>query len=237
MTDRRDEKQTIWAKARIAKHTVGRMMRLLQCVLLVAVSAVPLAGDDAPKAGYIDCSLRDKHSLTQVFSHPCNPGPAGSLSCGEKVEVLGREGPWLRIASLNGGELYIDATTVSQKKKQFVPIDLPLPSGPYRRCIELSEFRPKPGVVPAHPTYSPEPEYTEQARNAAIQGYVTLAVTIGTDGRAHDVKLLNALGYGLDEKAVETVKSWRFAPALQNGTPIESKLAVEVVFRTWKTPR
>src|ERR1700683_257668 len=63
MTDRREEKQTIVAKALIAKYTVGRVTRLLQCVLLVAGSAVPLAGDDARKVGYIDCSLRDKHSL------------------------------------------------------------------------------------------------------------------------------------------------------------------------------
>jgi protein TonB len=88
--------------------------------------------------------------------------------------------------------------------------------------------------VQAQPIYHPDPEYTKQARSAGIQGSVTLALTIGTDGRVHEVKVLSGLGYGLDEKAVEAVQSWRFEPALEEGTPIESKMAVDISFRSGK---
>jgi TonB family protein len=50
----------------------------------------------------------------------------------------------------------------------------------------------------------------------------------------HEVKVLSGLGYGLDEKAVEAVQSWRFEPALEEGTPIESKMAVDISFRSGK---
>ena|ERR1022692_1329570 len=83
-------------------------MRMFRCALLVAVCAIQLAAEDA-KVGYVDCSSGDKHPPTAVFSNPCTSQPVGALSCGEEVKVLGREGPWLRIASADGGERYISA--------------------------------------------------------------------------------------------------------------------------------
>jgi TonB family protein len=167
-----------------------------------------------------------------VFSNPCISKPVGSLSCGEKVQVLGREGPWLKIAPVDGGDRYIGVTSISQRKDRFIAIDLPAAGGQY--MPDCSSFRPKTGKVPARPIYSPSPEYTKQARKAGIQGSVTLSLTIDTDGHARDVKVLHALGYGLDERAVEIVQSWKFEPALQDGVPIESKIAMEIDFRSGK---
>jgi len=202
-------------------------MRTLQCVLMVAVSAIQLGADDAVKVGYVDCS--SGRLPAPVFSDPCTPRPMKTLSCGKKVKVVGREGPWLRIASTDGGEQYIGMTSVSQKKNRFVALDLPVPSGPYTR--DCSAVRAKSGKVSARAIYAPDPEYTKQALSARIQGYIKLALTIGADGRVHQIKALNRLGYGLDEKAVEAVQSWKFEPALQDGTPIESQVPVEVFFR------
>jgi len=204
-----------------------RAMRLLQCVFLVAVCAVPSAGDDAVKVGYVDCSSSDKHMRTPVFSDPCISQPVETLSCGKQVIVVGREGPWLKILT-DGGEEYIGATSVSQKKGRFVALDLPAPSGPYTR--DCNAFRPKTGKVRAQPIYNPNPEYTKEARSAGIRGIIEFVITVGTDGRVHEIKALNHLGYGLDEKAAETVQSWKFEPALQEGTPVESKVAVEISF-------
>jgi len=112
-------------------------MRMLRCVLLVAVCVIPSAADDTAKTGYVDCSVGDKHLLPPVFSNPCTSQPVGTLSCGEKVKVLAREGPWLRIASADGSERYIGVGSVSQKKDRFLALDLP--SGPTREC---DTFRP-----------------------------------------------------------------------------------------------
>lgn len=208
---------------------------MLQCGLLVAVCAVPLAGRDTPQVGYVDCLSRNKNTATPVFSNPCISKPVDSMTCGEKVEVLGREGPWFRIASADGGERYVGVSSVSQKKNRFVALDFPAPSQPYTRdCSAFepitSEVRPQTGKVPPRPTYAPRPEYSIQALRAGIRGSIKLVLTIGTDGRVHEIQALNRLGYGLDEKAVETVQSWKFEPALQDGTPIETKLAAEISF-------
>ena len=82
----------------------------------------------------------------------------------------------------------------------------------------------------ARPIYHPDPEYTEEARSARIRGIIKFVITIGADGRVHEIKALSPLGYGLDEKAAETVQSWKFEPALQDGTPIESQAVVDVSF-------
>jgi protein TonB len=77
------------------------------------------------------------------------------------------------------------------------------------------------------------PEYTDEARKAHIQGTVVLYTKIGTDGRAHDIKVVEGggLGYGLDEKAVECLKQWEFLPAVKDGEPVAVAETVEIKFR------
>jgi periplasmic protein TonB len=66
---------------------------------------------------------------------------------------------------------------------------------------------------PAACQYCPEPSYTEEARKAKLQGTVLLQVLVGADGLAKRVRIQKGLGMGVDEKAVETVRGWHFAPA------------------------
>jgi TonB family protein len=87
------------------------------------------------------------------------------------------------------------------------------------------------GVSPPIPTYKPEPPYTEEAKAAKLQGIVRLLVIIGADGAVSDVKVTEGLGKGLDESAVQTVKSWKFKPAMKDGKPVPCKVMVEISFR------
>jgi len=75
------------------------------------------------------------------------------------------------------------------------------------------------------------PEYTKEATEAKLQGDVVLATMIGIDGVPSDIKVVQGLGKGLDEKAVECVQKWRFKPATRNGEPIPMKAQIEVNFR------
>lgn len=202
-------------------------MRALLCALIAAVCTLLSAADDL-KVGYVDCSSGDRHRLTPVFSNPCITQPVGSLSCGEDVTVLGREGPWLKIALTDASERYIGFLAVSQKKDRFVAFDLPVPSGPY--IPDCSALRPKTGKVLPRSIYAPAPEYTDKARKKKISGSVVLSLIVGTDGRAHDIKVTKPLGYGLDENAVKAVQSWKWEPALEEGTPIESKVNMSISF-------
>lgn len=93
-------------------------------------------------------------------------------------------------------------------------------------------FRPGVGGVSApRLIYKPEPDYSPEARQAKHQGTVLLSVIVDTQGRTHDVHVLQSLGMGLDEKAIEAVRQWRFEPAMKDGRPVAVAVDVEVNFR------
>jgi TonB family protein len=76
-----------------------------------------------------------------------------------------------------------------------------------------------------------EPEYSDEARRARISGVVVVALEVGIDGHAHNIRILRPLGLGLDERALEAVSRWRFRPALADGRPIAWPATIEVNFR------
>ncbi len=81
------------------------------------------------------------------------------------------------------------------------------------------------------PIYKPEPPYSEEARKAKHQGTVVLFIVVDTQGTVTDARVVKPLGLGLDEKALETVRTWKFKPGLRNGVPVPVKVLVEVQFR------
>jgi periplasmic protein TonB len=81
--------------------------------------------------------------------------------------------------------------------------------------------------------YTPGPEYSEDARKANYQGTTTLGLTAGGDGLPYDVCVVNALGHGLDEKAIEAVKQWKFEPAVKDGRTVPVRVSVETDFRLY----
>jgi TonB family protein len=96
----------------------------------------------------------------------------------------------------------------------------------------ITGYSPIRGIVtPAVLQWKTEPEYSEEARKAKLQGTVVLQIEIDANGRAANVAVTRSLGLGLDEKAVEAVRRWKFKPAYRNGRPVASPAVVEVNFR------
>lgn len=182
--------------------------------------------------GYVQCGGKKNPPPVPVFEHPCKPKPVGELKCGEPVEVISRDGPWLKIRGADGFERYLGVTSVSQSKKKFLAIDLPAPPGPYvRDCSAFWQQPPgQPGTHAFIPLYSPQPEYSVEARNAKMQGSVVVSFTVGTDGIAHDIVVRRSLGHGLDEKALAAIRQWRFDPAVEDGKPVPAQGSVEFSF-------
>ncbi|HYO84221.1 MAG TPA: energy transducer TonB [Bryobacteraceae bacterium] len=87
------------------------------------------------------------------------------------------------------------------------------------------------GVSAPVPIFKPEPEYSEEARKAKFQGAVLLSIVILPDGTTSNLRVSRALGLGLDEKAIEAVRKWRFRPSLKDGKPVPVTANVEVNFR------
>jgi protein TonB len=86
------------------------------------------------------------------------------------------------------------------------------------------------GVSIPRAIYSPEPEFSEEARRSKYQGEVTLLATIGVDGHTRDLRVVRSLGMGLDEKALEAVRTWRFEPGKKDGRPVAVQMNIIVSF-------
>jgi periplasmic protein TonB len=94
-------------------------------------------------------------------------------------------------------------------------------------------FRVGGGVSAPRPVFTPDPEYSEEARKAKYQGTCVLWLIVGPDGKPRDIKVSRTLGLGLDEKAIEAVKQWKFEPAMKDGKPVAVQINVEVSFRLY----
>jgi len=78
--------------------------------------------------------------------------------------------------------------------------------------------------------YQIDPEFSEEARRAKINGTVILVVDVDTEGHIANVRIAKSLGMGLDEKAMEAVLRWKFRPGRQNGKPVTMPARIEVNF-------
>lgn len=81
------------------------------------------------------------------------------------------------------------------------------------------------------PIYSPDPGYSEEARKAKYSGVAVVVAIVDAQGNVSDVQILRPVGLGLDEKAIEAVKQWKFKPAMRNGVPVKVRVNIEVTFR------
>jgi len=79
--------------------------------------------------------------------------------------------------------------------------------------------------------YKVEPEYSEEARKAKYQGTVLLYVQVDATGKAINMRVLHSLGLGLDEKAMEAVRKWKFKPGMKDGKAVTVEAQIEVNFR------
>lgn len=76
-----------------------------------------------------------------------------------------------------------------------------------------------------------EPTFTDEAREAKIQGIVRLSVEVWEDGKPHNIRVFESLGHGLDENAMEAVEQWRFEPAQREGKAVRITAMIQVSFR------
>ena len=85
-------------------------------------------------------------------------------------------------------------------------------------------------LVPPKVIERVEPEYSDEARLVSLEGTVRILCEIGEDGSLRDVSVKQGLGLGLDEKATEAVRKWKFAPGTFDGRPIAMQITVEVEY-------
>lgn len=91
-------------------------------------------------------------------------------------------------------------------------------------------YRPGSGIEPPRLVREVKASYTEEARRKSISGEVVLEIVIRSNGSVGDVRVLRGLGAGLDQRAVEAVRQWRFDPAQRKGVPVDVIVEVAVEF-------
>src|SRR5580692_8390676 len=92
-------------------------------------------------------------------------------------------------------------------------------------------YRVGAGITPPHVVSKNEPEYSEEARNARLEGTVILSLVVDASGVPRSLRVLKGLGLGLDEKALAAVGTWHFAPGQKEGTPVPILATVQLNFR------
>jgi protein TonB len=92
-------------------------------------------------------------------------------------------------------------------------------------------FRPGSGVEPPRLLREVKADYTDEARRSNIEGEVELEIVVRRDGSVGDVKVLHGLRGGLNEKAIEAVRQWRFSPGHMKGTAVDVVVEVGVEFK------
>ena len=92
-------------------------------------------------------------------------------------------------------------------------------------------FRPGSGITPPSLLREVKPDYTEDARRRGISGDVELEIVVRSDGTVGDVRLQRGLGAGLDQRAIDAVRQWRFSPARRQGVPVDVLVEVAVEFK------
>ena len=179
---------------------------------LVPVSAIQIVRPSLPPK---------RESMVPVPPTILDPTAPPVLSSVNKIGL-----PWMHDDTNSPGPG--DANTIGNSKGRTMgdsSID-----GPGGAGESSSVYRP--GVTLPTCVYCPAPQYTDEAREAKVQGRVTLRVLVSADGRASQIQVAQGIGAGLDERAVQSVRSWKFAPAHDGARrAVPAWIAIEVIFR------
>jgi protein TonB len=89
------------------------------------------------------------------------------------------------------------------------------------------------GVSAPQLVFAPDPEFSDEARRAKYQGVCVVSLIVDAQGNPQRVQVVRHLGMGLDEKAVEAVRQYKFKPATLQGKPVPVEVNIEVNFRIY----
>lgn len=92
-------------------------------------------------------------------------------------------------------------------------------------------YRPGTGITAPAILREVKPDYTEEGRRRHLEGDVVLEIVVKSDGSVGSVKLLQGLGAGLDQRAIDAVRQWRFSPAKRHGVPVDVMVEVAMEFK------
>ncbi len=124
----------------------------------------------------------------------------------------------------NSGRVSASRGTVRQGG--FGDADVVAPSQPKSKAAE-----PVAKTIPAEITFKPRPAYTEEGRRLKVEGEVLIEVVFTATGQVRVQRVVQGLGHGLDESAIQAAQKIQFKPALKNGQPSDFQAVLHIVFQ------
>jgi len=94
------------------------------------------------------------------------------------------------------------------------------------RIYKVAQVQTPPKVVS-----KVEPNYTDDARTAKIEGPVVLSLIVDTQGHAQKIRVTKSLDKGMDQQAIAAIEKWHFAPGIKDGKPVRTAATIQVNFR------
>jgi TonB family protein len=191
-----------------------------------------------------DLKWSDAASILPNNMAPAAPPRTNTVAAGtngQSIPNASGSTALIKPAAPSTGANPIPATASAQNSQSFPSAKKPTTSS----GLGVASTAPDPAspstsgterISPPVPTFKPDPEYSETARKLLAYGTVTVAVIVDTTGVARDLRVTKSLGYGLDEKAIEAIRKWKFRPALKAGQPVNVHATIEVSFRFLERP-
>ena len=151
--------------------------------------------------------------------------------------IISKEGSVRNLTTISGEAILVDAARQAVSKWRYRPTTLE--GKPIEVLTEIDVNFQLSGVNILHSsdiaapvaTYHPDPPYTDKARKARQEGTVVLSIGIDAHGKVVDVEEVSKkLGDGLDKSAVQTVRTWKFKPAIKDGAAVPVHVAVDLTF-------
>jgi TonB family protein len=106
----------------------------------------------------------------------------------------------------------------------------------FKRADTGEPFHVSADVKPPSVISRVDPQYTDEARSARAQGTVVLEAVVRKDGSVSVRRVVRAVGYGLDDRAIQALQQWVFKPGTRGGVPVDVAVNIEVNFHLREDP-
>lgn len=189
----------------------------------------------------LSCTYYDPHNIAHPGTCEENPTDRGTYSCradDNRELIQSQSSCEFKVKRLQAPNDNADASSI-----QIAPPQSPQNRPPVSATNHPAEYDGTPlrkignGVTSPMLIYKVDPQYSPEARSAKFSGVVLVNLIVDAQGNPQNVHIVRGVGMGLDEKALEAIKHYKFRPAYEAGKPVPTELNVEVNFQVPNSPQ
>ena len=230
-----------YASAAVAYHPAAWMMRRRIAETRELVCDEMAAGVVGDRPEYAASLLRLATTMARAAARPVYATRTQAIGVfdadilEERIMRLTTDLPMvsrtrkIAMAAVAAGALVVGAGTAMALSFDVTPQDGAAATAPlHEKVYKVGDGVSAPVIV-----HSVDAEFSQKAKDAKYQGVAVVSLVVDAHGMPQHVHTVKKLGMGLDEKAIEAVRQYRFNPAMRFGKPVAVSINVEVNFRLY----